>query len=235
MNSCKKNLAARSELQKETGDARLKKCANTLFEEYRAPLPAGWSAASFDELFLFIDYRGRTPKKTEGGTPLITAKNVRMGQLNREPREYVSDSTYVEWMTRGFPRIGDLFFTTEAPLANVCINDIDEPFALAQRVICLQPISQINTRYLEIAIRSKPVQEMIDRNGTGMTAKGIKASKLKPLAIPFPPIEEQDRIVDKVQQLDTICASLASSLKQAEDTKLNLADGLVRQASEVAA
>lgn len=68
-----------------------------------------------------------------------------------------------------------------------------------------------------------------------MTAKGIKASKLKPLAIPFPPIEEQDRIVDKVQQLDTICASLASSLKQAEDTKLNLADGLVRQASEVAA
>lgn len=229
------NLAARSELQKETGDARLKKCANTLFEEYRAPLPAGWSAASFDELFLFIDYRGRTPKKTESGTPLITAKNVRMGQLNREPREYVSGSTYVEWMTRGFPRIGDLFFTTEAPLANVCINDIDEPFALAQRVICLQPISQINTRYLEIAIRSKPVQEMIDRNGTGMTAKGIKASKLKPLAIPFPPIEEQDRIVDKVQQLDTICASLASSLKQAEDTKLNLADGLVRQASEVAA
>lgn len=229
------NLVARSQLQRETGDARLKKCANTLFEEYRAPLPAGWSSASFDELFLFIDYRGRTPNKTENGTPLITAKNVRMGQLNREPREYVSNSTYVEWMTRGFPRIGDLFFTTEAPLANVCINDIDEPFALAQRVICLQPISQINTKYLELAIRSKPVQEMIDRNGTGMTAKGIKASKLKPLAIPFPPIEEQDRIVDKVQQLDAICASLASSLKQAEETKLNLADGLVRQASEIAA
>jgi type I restriction enzyme S subunit len=76
---------------------------------------------------------------------------------------------------------------------------------------------------------------MIDRNGTGMTAKGIKASKLKPLAIPFPPIEEQDRIVDKVQQLDAICASLASRLKQAEETKLNLADGLVRQASEIAA
>ena len=230
-----KNLAARSELQKKTGDARLKKCASALFEEYRAPLPASWSAASFDELFLFIDYRGRTPKKTERGTPLITAKNVRMGQLNREPREYVFDSTYVEWMTRGFPRIGDLFFTTEAPLANVCINDMDEPFALAQRVICLQPISQINTKYIEIAIRSKPVQEMIDRNGTGMTAKGIKASKLKPLAIPFPPIEEQDRIVDKVQQLDAICDRLASSLRQAEDTKLNLADGLVRQASEIAA
>lgn len=229
------NLAARAELQRITGDARLKRCAETLLEEYQAPLPADWSAASFDELFLFIDYRGRTPKKTESGTPLITAKNVRMGQLNREPREFVSDATYAEWMNRGFPRVGDLFFTTEAPLANVCINDIDEPFALAQRVICLQPISQINTKYFEIAIRSKPVQEMIDRNGTGMTAKGIKASKLKPLAIPFPPLEVQDRIVAKVQQLDAVCDNIASSMKQAEQFKLSLADCLTVHTNEIAA
>jgi len=59
--------------------------------------------------------------------------------MNREPREYISERTFKMWMTRGFPKIGDLFFTTEAPLANVCLNEIEEPFALAQRVICLQP------------------------------------------------------------------------------------------------
>jgi type I restriction enzyme, S subunit len=71
-----------------------------------------------------------------------------MGYLNREPREYISEKTFKAWMTRGFPQIGDLFFTTEAPLANVCLNDIAEPFALAQRAICFQPYAKIYTKGL---------------------------------------------------------------------------------------
>ena len=77
--------------------------------------PPGWAAQSFENLFLFIDYRGKTPPKTNQGIPLITAKNIRMGYLNREPREYISEKTFKTWMTRGFPKIEDLFFTTEAP------------------------------------------------------------------------------------------------------------------------
>jgi type I restriction enzyme, S subunit len=42
-------------------------------------LPSGWSVQSFENLFLFIDYRGNTPLKTSEGIPLITAKNIRMG------------------------------------------------------------------------------------------------------------------------------------------------------------
>lgn len=220
------NNQARKERYSETNDARLKKCADILIDEYKANLPKYWSLASFDELFLFIDYRGRTPKKTEDGTPLITAKNVRMGVLNREPREFVSNETYVDWMTRGFPKVGDLFFTTEAPLANICINDIEEPFAIAQRVICFQPISKLNTKFLEIAIRSRPVQGMIDRNGTGMTAKGIKASKLKPLPLPFPPPEEQERIVSKVEELLDICQLLLTNIPNANGIAVTLADTL---------
>src|SRR6188472_2383194 len=101
-----------------------------------------------------------------------------MGYLNREPREYISEQTFGTWMTRGFPKTGDLFFTTEAPLANICLNDIGEPFALAQRAICFQPYSEINTRYFMFAIMSSPMQSLIDTNATGLTAKGIKAAKL---------------------------------------------------------
>jgi type I restriction enzyme, S subunit len=94
------------------------------------------------------------PPKTKEGIPLITAKNVRMGYLNREPREYISKPTFKTWMMRGFPEIGDLFFTTEAPLANICVNNIKEPFALAQRVICFQPYGKIDTKFLMFAIMS---------------------------------------------------------------------------------
>lgn len=82
-------------------------------------------------LFQFIDYRGKTPEKVSSGVKLITAKNVRMGYLKEEPQGFVTEKTYHEWMTRGFPQIGDLLFTTEAPMGNVCLVENDEPFALA--------------------------------------------------------------------------------------------------------
>jgi type I restriction enzyme S subunit len=55
----------------------------------------------------------------------------------------------------------------------------------------------------------------LDKNGTGVTAKGIKASKLKQLPIAIPPLAEQRRIVAKVDELmalvDALEAQLAAS------------------------
>ena len=53
------------------------------------------------DLARFVDYRGKTPPKTENGVKLITAKNVRMGFVSEHPREFISEKTYAEVMTRG--------------------------------------------------------------------------------------------------------------------------------------
>ncbi|MBS0332822.1 MAG: restriction endonuclease subunit S, partial [Proteobacteria bacterium] len=58
------------------------------------PIPDHWAIQSFENVFLFVDYRGNTPPKSTSGIPLITAKNIRMGYLDREPREYISDQTF---------------------------------------------------------------------------------------------------------------------------------------------
>lgn len=50
-------------------------------------------------------------------------------------------------------------------------------------------------------ILSPAFQNELQDNCTGITAKGIKADKLKHLLIPFPPIEEQQRIVDKINKI----------------------------------
>jgi type I restriction enzyme S subunit len=86
--------AAKLERKRQTGDARIKPASTPKLEALPIELPTGWAVQSFENLFLFIDYRGNTPPKTEDGIPLITAKNIRMGFLNREPREFISQATF---------------------------------------------------------------------------------------------------------------------------------------------
>jgi type I restriction enzyme S subunit len=215
---------------KETGDQRIRIVASPRASELRMDLPVGWAVESYENLFLFIDYRGSTPPKISAGVPLITAKNIRMGFLSADPREYVSLSTYRSWMTRGFPRRGDLFFTTEAPLGNVCLNDLDEDFALAQRVVCLQPYGRIDTRFFMYAMMSDVIQSALIDRATGMTAKGIKTANLKPMPLPVPPLAEQVRIVTMIDTLRGICDQLESSMASGEAARTRLLESVLYRA-----
>ena len=161
-------------------------------------LPDGvdeWEKAKIDDVCDFIDYRGKTPNKSESGVRLITAKNVKMGSLYDEPREYIAD--YDSWMTRGIPKKGDVLFTTEGPLGNVAIIDVDhEKFAVGQRIITLQSKDGVILPiYLANVLMSKSIQAEIEKLSTGSTVKGILARYFKEIEIPLPPLEIQREIV----------------------------------------
>jgi type I restriction enzyme S subunit len=72
-----------------------------------------------DVLEMLIDYRGKTPPKSDTGVKLITAKVIKDGRIDRSRLEYISEATYEAWMRRGLPRKGDILVTTEAPLGEV--------------------------------------------------------------------------------------------------------------------
>jgi type I restriction enzyme M protein len=168
----------------------------------------GWDARPLSEVCEFIDYRGRTPEKSAAGIPLITAKNVRWGMIDDEPREFVTEKTYHEFMTRGFAKRDDVLFTTEAPLGMAALVDRDDSFALAQRVICLSPNPELVLGgYLFRALLSASVQESLKAASTGSTVLGIKASSLKEIKIPLPPLTEQRQIV---AELDAEAAQIES-------------------------
>jgi type I restriction enzyme, S subunit len=188
-----------------------------------------WSWRGLADLVLFVDYRGKTPAKLSSGVRLLTAKNVRKGQINLSPEEFLSESEYHAWMTRGFPRAGDVLFTTEAPMGNAAVVDLTERFALAQRVICFQSYGAIDPNFLVLQILSDQFQFILNKNGTGVTAKGIKASKLKQLPIAIPPLAEQRRIVAKVEQLMTLVDELETQLAASLATATKLLEAIVAE------
>ena len=98
-------------------------------------IPEDWEVVKIKEATSYVDYRGKTPTKTDNGVFLVTAKNIKQGFIDYQASlEFVSETEYHEIMRRGMPKIGDILITTEAPLGNVAQID-KENIALAQRVI----------------------------------------------------------------------------------------------------
>lgn len=165
----------------------------------------------------FIDYRGKTPTKTSSGIPLITAKNVKKDYFSIEPKEYIAEEDYESRMTRGIPKVGDVLFTTEAPLGNVClIPDLETKFSVGQRIITLQPNDKLDSIYLKYVLLSNNIQKEIMRKSTGSTVKGIKSKFLKEIRIPIPSFDKQEEFGKYVKQINNLKESLISQKRDLE-------------------
>lgn len=148
-----------------------------------------------------IDYRGKTPVKQSFGVPLITAKIVKNGRIE-EPNEFISEEDYKSWMNRGYPNIGDVIITTEAPVGEVA-QLTNNYVALAQRVILLRgKTKQLDNTYLKYCLMTDFVQSQIHARGSGTTVFGIKQSELRKIEILVPPVYEQKSIAKILSSFD---------------------------------
>ena len=127
-------------------------------------------------------------------------------------KEYISPDEYHRRLGRGVTEKGDLLFTTEAPMGHVSICDLEQ-CSYGQRIITLKARAEvINKLYMYFMLSDYFQKQLLD-NCTGTTAKGIKADKLKHFIVPLPPLNEQRRIV---LRLDAILPRIAE-LETAEN------------------
>lgn len=159
-----------------------------------------------------IDYRGKTPRKTSFGIPLVTAKVVRSGFIE-PPNEFISEGDYRSWMSRGYPEVGDVVLTTEAPLGEV--GQVKYlPIALAQRVVALRGRSGVlDNKYLLYLMQSREMREKLVARSSGTTVVGIRQSELRKIDVTLPPISRQ-RIVAHI--LGTLDDKIELNRKQNE-------------------
>ena len=185
-------------------NSHYEKCGSEILcidEEIPFDLPASWQWERLINIYNFIDYRGKTPTKTDYGVPLITAKNVKKGYIDYSIKEYISHEEFRQRQTRGISHKGDILFSTEAPMGNAALADINE-FSAGQRLITFQQYGEcieISNELMMLFILSDCFQNQLSIQCTGTTVKGIKAEKLKRLLIPIPPLAEQQRILNVIK------------------------------------
>jgi type I restriction enzyme S subunit len=161
-----------------------------------------WTTLPLEDcMAAIIDYRGKSPDKTAFGVPLVTAKIVKGGRIEK-PEEFIAEADFDDWMRRGMPKPGDIVMTTEAPLGEVAQLD-GRKVALAQRVITLRGKPDVlDNTFLKFLLQSNPVQEELRSRGTGTTVVGIRQSELRKVSLTLPPLAEQKAIAAVLGALD---------------------------------
>ena len=161
-----------------------------------------WTTLPLEDcMAAIIDYRGKSPDKTAFGVPLVTAKIVKGGRIEK-PEEFIAEADFDDWMRRGMPKPGDIVMTTEAPLGEVAQLD-GRKVALAQRVITLRGKPDVlDNTFLKFLLQSNPVQEELRSRGTGTTVVGIRQSELRKVSLTLPPLPEQKAIAAMLGALD---------------------------------
>lgn len=154
-----------------------------------------------DAMAAIIDYRGKTPRKTAAGVPLITAKVVKGGRIET-PDEFVAVDEYDDWMRRGLPQAGDVVVTTEAPLGEVAQLSTSR-VALAQRLILLRgKPGVLENDYLKYLMMSRDIQTQLRGRASGTTVVGIKQSELRKVTLLLPTADEQQQVAGVLGSLD---------------------------------
>jgi type I restriction enzyme, S subunit len=198
-------------------------------------IPGEWEVMSLEDSTDYVDYRGKTPPKSDFGVFLITAKNIRFGFIDYEiSKEYIREDAFEEAMSRGKVKLGDVLITTEAPLGNVAqINK--ENVALAQRVIKYRGYEDLlNNDFLALCLMSYGFQKQLFAEASGTTVLGIKGSRLHKLKIVIPEIPEQTEIVKHLRAIDNKLQTEQAYLQKMQSLKKGLMEDLLSGRKRVA-
>ena len=110
----------------------------------------------------------------------------------------------------------------------VAINRVEA--TANQDLKVLNPFLPGLERYLQIMLRGMTEFILSVLVKTGATVQSLKYDQFESQPIPLPPLAEQNRIVEQVGKLMTLCDRLETALRDQETVRSDLLDALLHQA-----
>lgn len=207
-------LAIRKEkekLVKEKKGKREKPLAPITDEEIPFDIPENWVWCRLAEICTkLVDGDHNPPKGTNKKTPYIMAssKNINNDKLvNLESVRYLSKEVFEKENQRTQAKAGDIFFTSVGSLGRSCVYNENINICFQRSVSVITTLAY--NYFLKYCFDSPAIQNKVLKEATGTAQKGFYLNQLAAMAIPLPPLAEQHRIVEKLDQLLPLCDSLS--------------------------
>ena len=199
----------KAELIKEGKIKKSKKLPTITDDEKPFDIPDSWEWVRLDTVLDVRDGTHDTPKYVENGIPLITSKNISNGHLDFSNIKYISEKDFTEINKRSNVEKGDIIFAMIGSIGNPVIVDTDRKFGI-KNVALLKNINHsldmnFVLHYLYL------LENLWIKNASGAVQKFISLKKIRASLIPFPPLEEQRRIVAKIEKLMPLVDEYAES------------------------
>ena len=148
-----------------------------------------------------------SPNKKAFGKYLITSKNVKNGSINFDSAYFISESDFDNINKRSKVDIDDLLFTMIGTVGEVA-HITEEPDFAIKNVGLIKTQSRILARYLLHYLQSTYAKDYISSNSSKGSQVFLGLGKLRNFPIPYVEPEIQSRIVQVLDNFDTVCNDL---------------------------
>ena len=164
-------------------------------------------------------------RNTGSSLPYITTSNLYWGrfELNNLKEFLIEDSE----LERCQARKGDLLVIEGGDAGRSAIWSAEEPMCFQNHIHRVRPFFGITSEYLYRCFEQFYLSGEIENYRQGVGIKSLSGKKLAQIPINLPPLEEQQRIVAKVDELMQLCDQLEQQQNLSSETHDQLVDTLL--------
>lgn len=198
-------------------------------DEIPFELPRGWEWCRFNCVLDVRDGTHDTPSYIPNGIPLITSKNLSEGGIDYSNVKYISHEDALLINERSGVDKGDILFAMIGTIGNPAMVSDDKLISI-KNVALFKFTYSLNINHKYIMAYLDYTQDDMKKRPSGGLQPFVSLNFLRQYFVPIPPISEQHRIVDKLNELlsfvDTIetdKTSLQDLIKQTKSKILDLA------------
>ena len=172
-------------------------------EEEPYKLPSNWVWTRLENISHKItDGAHKTPTYVKEGVPFISVKDIRNNEIFFDDTKFITLEEHQELYKRCNPEKGDVLVTKSGTIGRTAIVKDDFEFSLFVSVALIKNIKNVvQSNFLSYAMQDFINKIDISRDIKGGVIKNYHISDMKKQLVPLPPLEEQKRIVEKLDSL----------------------------------
>lgn len=181
-------------------------------EEIPFEIPENWEWIRLSEVCNISDGTHQTPHYVEHGVPFISAQNIKPYRFLPDIHRDVSRQDFLEYNKVVSPEMGDILMTrVGAGIGEAAIIDKDFEFSIYVSLTLIKRYgNELNMEYLLHVLNSPQGRKLAAKKtlGKGASQGNLNLVFIREFVLPLPPLAEQQRIVERVNELLPLCDEL---------------------------